>query len=239
MGKSVSYFSCGVFLSFLFAVECPLRAQVSNPSAWESFVTSKDNPVVSDTFRLQTFGKSGRDNWTYRTAGEASLLEEEDALRLPSGSSATFTSINPTGYEDKPKIEYTKQTVWIVCKDGKFDTSTQEVYLEYIDNNQISEPSTLLIDYKDLFGMTIDDFNVKNTHIIFNVTSYDEYKKSALFMTNLREKYKGFDNFKIFIQVFESMITTRSSINGINLNTISDINKSPLAQFISYAVNED
>lgn len=100
MGKSVSYFSCGVFLSFLFAVECPLRAQVSNPSAWESFVTSKDNPVVSDTFRLQTFGKSGRDNWTYRTAGEASLLEEEHALRLPSGSCATFTSINPTGYED-------------------------------------------------------------------------------------------------------------------------------------------
>ena len=143
------------------------------------------------------------------------------------------------GYEDKPKIEYTKQTVWIVCKDGKFDTSTQEVYLEYIENNQISEPSTLLIDHKDLFGMTIDDFNVKNTHIVFNVTSYDEYKKSALFMTNLREKYKGFDNFKIFIQVFESMITTRSSINGINLNTISDINKSPLAQFISYAVNED
>lgn len=99
MEKAVSHLSCGVLASFLCAFGCPIRAQVSNPSAWESFVNGKDNPVVSDTFRLQTFGKSAWDNWEYQPFGEASLLEEEQTLKLPNGSSVTFAPYSLSIYD--------------------------------------------------------------------------------------------------------------------------------------------
>ncbi len=99
MRKSVSNFSCGVLIFFLFAAGCPLRAQVSNPSAWESFVNSKDNPVVSDTFRLQTFGKSDRDNWIYQADKNVLPPGKEHTLRIPAGSSVAFTPFRLSLYE--------------------------------------------------------------------------------------------------------------------------------------------
>lgn len=137
MRKSVSYFCCGVLLSFLMAAGCPLRAQVSNPSAWESFVSSKDNPVVSDTFRLQTFGKSDRDNWIYQADKNVFPPGNEYALRIPVGSRVAFTPFRLSLYE---KVE--------ICTYLRGEHLTDEHKLQYIifRNNQTETVDVPLTD---------------------------------------------------------------------------------------------
>lgn len=65
-------------------------AQVSNPSTWEEFVKDEDMVLVIDTFRMQTFSQSEKDNWTYSVSGGAELSEEEHALKIPLGGSLTL-----------------------------------------------------------------------------------------------------------------------------------------------------
>ena len=148
MRKSVSYFCCGVLLSFLMAVGCPLRAQVSNPSAWESFVSSKDNPVVSDTFRLQTFGKSDRDNWIYQADKNVLPPGNEHTLRIPVGSRVAFTPFRLSLYE---KVE--------ICTYLRGEHLTREQTLQYqtFRNNQ-SQTLTVPLDTLYKYGW---QFNYK------------------------------------------------------------------------------
>ena len=66
MKKKVIHFVQYALIKILFfGAVYPLHAQISNPSSWESFVGSDENRLVSDTFRLQTFGKSVWDNWSF------------------------------------------------------------------------------------------------------------------------------------------------------------------------------
>lgn len=99
MKKKVLYFvQCSLVKISLFSAICPLQAQVSNPSSWQNFVNSNENVMVSDTFRLQTFGDSEWDNWEYTAVGKATVSPEDHTLELPIGSSAAFTSYSLTIY---------------------------------------------------------------------------------------------------------------------------------------------
>ena len=142
MRKSVSYFCCGALLSFWVAAGCPLRAQVSNPSVWKSFVSSKDNPVVSDTFRLQTFGKSDRDNWIYQADKNVFPPGNEYALRIPVGSRVAFTPFRLSLYE---KVE--------ICTYLRGEHLTREQTLQYqtFRNNQ-SQTLTVPLDTLYKYG---------------------------------------------------------------------------------------
>ncbi|MDO4757353.1 MAG: T9SS C-terminal target domain-containing protein, partial [Parabacteroides sp.] len=77
-----------------------LQAQVSNPSSWESFVHSTENILLNDTFRLQTFGKSTKDNWNFTLNGSASVVQDKNTLKIPLGSSVTFDPFSLTSYSD-------------------------------------------------------------------------------------------------------------------------------------------
>lgn len=99
MKKKVLHFvQCSLVKISLFSAICPLQAQVSNPSSWQNFVNSNENVMVSDTFRLQTFGDSEWDNWEYTAVGKATVSPEDHTLELPIGSSAAFTSYSLTIY---------------------------------------------------------------------------------------------------------------------------------------------
>ena len=77
---------CRLFISStILLLVAPLGAQVSNPSAWTEFVESSEMPQVIDTFRMQTFSQSEKDNWTYTLTGGAAISEEENALKIPLG----------------------------------------------------------------------------------------------------------------------------------------------------------
>ncbi len=71
--------------STILLLVAPLGAQVSNPSAWTEFVKSSEMPQVIDTFRMQTFSQSEKDNWNYTLTGGAAISEEENALKIPLG----------------------------------------------------------------------------------------------------------------------------------------------------------
>lgn len=71
----------------ILAILVPVRAQVSNPSAWGDFVKDKKMPHVIDTFRMQTFSQSEKDNWSFSVTNGALLSEEENALKIPLGGS--------------------------------------------------------------------------------------------------------------------------------------------------------
>lgn len=80
-------FACAVLLSSMV----PVRAQVpDNPSEWSAFVKGSRNPVISDTFRIQTFSQSAVDNWGYTVKNGTEVSNGENALKIPLGGSVSF-----------------------------------------------------------------------------------------------------------------------------------------------------
>ena len=101
MKKKVIHFVQSALVKILFfGASYQLHAQVSNPSSWESFVNSSNNTLVSDTFRLQTFGDSEWDNWEYDISGEATVVDKNHTLELPVGSSAAFSPYSLSLYNN-------------------------------------------------------------------------------------------------------------------------------------------
>lgn len=108
--KVIHFVQCALVKILFFGAGYPLHAQVTSPSSWESFVNSSDNTLVSDTFRLQTFGDSEWDNWGYSTRGETQILDVSSVnidklggkmeLRMPLGSSVKFEQYTPALYSD-------------------------------------------------------------------------------------------------------------------------------------------
>lgn len=88
----------------ILAILVPVRAQVSNPSAWGDFVKGKENPLVSDTFRMQTFSQSEVDNWNYTVGNGATLSDEQDKLMIPLGGNVSFEAYSMSDH----------QTVWAI-----------------------------------------------------------------------------------------------------------------------------
>lgn len=109
MKKEVIHFvQCALVKILFFGAGYPLHAQVSNPSSWESFVGSSDNTLVSDTFRLQTFGDSEWDNWEYLTTPNVTIVlnttDNSMTAKLPVGDSLFFSSFSTKHYQGT-KIE--------------------------------------------------------------------------------------------------------------------------------------
>ena len=99
MKKKVIRFVQYALVNILFFISVyPLHAQVSNPSSWESFVSSDKNILVSDTFRRQTFGNSEWDNWEYTLTVKSSLIQDKHTIKIPVGSGIILAqSENPVG----------------------------------------------------------------------------------------------------------------------------------------------
>lgn len=99
---------CRLFISSAVPLMVvPLGAQVSNPSAWTEFVKSSEMPQIIDTFRMQTFSQSDKDNWNYTLTGGAVLSEEENALKIPLGGRIEL--------EPYSLIESQRVVVGVVC----------------------------------------------------------------------------------------------------------------------------
>ena len=84
----------------ILAILVPVRAQVSNPSAWGDFVKGKENPLVVDTFRMQTFSQSVSNNWNYKITGKANIPEGKKTLVVPPGSSVVFEPFDVNHYQN-------------------------------------------------------------------------------------------------------------------------------------------
>ena len=99
---------CRLFVSSAILLPvAPLGAQVSDPSAWTEFVESSDMPQIIDTFRMQTFSQSDKDNWTYTLSGGAALSEEENAMKIPLEGRI---DLDPYSL-----VEYQRVSVGVVC----------------------------------------------------------------------------------------------------------------------------
>ncbi|WP_455642130.1 T9SS type A sorting domain-containing protein [Parabacteroides johnsonii] len=101
MKKKVIHFVQYALIKILFfGAVYPLHAQISNPSSWESFVGSDENRLVSDTFRLQTFGKSVWDNWPFILNGESSVVADKYTMKIPVGSGTAFHPFSLSIYDE-------------------------------------------------------------------------------------------------------------------------------------------
>lgn len=72
------------------------RAQIPAPADWANFVKSSANPMVRDTFRLQTFSGLPTDNWRYTAEGSASLFNAAEVGIANQGGSYSL-KIEPGG----------------------------------------------------------------------------------------------------------------------------------------------
>ena len=96
----------------ILAILVPVRAQVSNPSVWGDFVKGKENPLVVDTFRMQTFSQSDVDNWQYTVGNGAIVLKEEKKLKIPLGGNVSFESYSLESFQRvSAVITFTVQSV--------------------------------------------------------------------------------------------------------------------------------
>ena len=98
-----------LYAALLF-IQPALRAQVSNPSTWETFVAGKSNVSTRDTFLTQTFAQSPTDNWAYTTSGDVSIVDLAETiipdahgpqgLRMPMSARVNFEHFPLDGYEE-------------------------------------------------------------------------------------------------------------------------------------------
>lgn len=99
------------FLSIFSAVSFPATAQsLPDPADWKQFVGSPANPLLRDTFRLQTFAQSEAGNWSYTTEGSSAIFNAAEAgianqgggysLKMEPGSLVRFPAYTPAGHTD-------------------------------------------------------------------------------------------------------------------------------------------
>ena len=108
--RVLQFAQCVLTKIIFFSTIIPLHAQVPNPSLWESFVKSDKNILISDTFRLQTFGDSEWDNWEYTTSGSTRIqnvssinidkLGGKMGLQMSLQSRINFIKYDPSLYTD-------------------------------------------------------------------------------------------------------------------------------------------
>lgn len=80
-------FACAVLLSSMV----PVRAQVpDNPSEWSAFVKGRGNPLVIDTFRMQTFSGTSIDNWEYTVGNGTTWDKNLKKLKIPLGGTLSL-----------------------------------------------------------------------------------------------------------------------------------------------------
>lgn len=106
-------FSVLLSLSFVFQ---SVKAQLSDPAGWREFVDSNENVLISDTFRLQTFGDSKGDNWNYQTQGSVKIMDVSSVdidnlggkmgLRISPGASLLFSKYDRTHSDVSVNLYY-------------------------------------------------------------------------------------------------------------------------------------
>ena len=108
MKANVKCYLAYICTSVLLATPSAIQAQSTHLDSWSSLVQSKtSNPIVIDTFMLQTFQGRSIDTWSYTVSGQtaieditkldASLKEHgTKALKLQKGSAVRFNSFNLT-----------------------------------------------------------------------------------------------------------------------------------------------
>lgn len=104
-----------VLLSLPFAFQS-VKAQLSDPAGWHEFVNSNENVLISDTFRLQTFGDLKEDNWNYQTLGTVKIMDVSSVniddlggkmgLRISSGASLLFSKYDRTHSDVSVSLYY-------------------------------------------------------------------------------------------------------------------------------------
>ena len=104
----LAYLFAGIFVSTSFFVQ----AQSVQPNSWSSFVQSKiTNPLVIDTFLLQTFQGKSTDNWNYTVEKGSVSIEDithldksvgahgDKALKIRSNTEVKFDHYDVTPFD--------------------------------------------------------------------------------------------------------------------------------------------
>ena len=107
MKANVKCYLAYICTSVLLATPLAIQAQSTHLDSWSSLVQSKtSNPIVIDTFMLQTFQGRSIDNWNYTVSGQKTVEDITDldvaslnahgtkALKLQKGSAVSFKSFN-------------------------------------------------------------------------------------------------------------------------------------------------
>lgn len=208
MKKKVLHFvQCSLVKISLFSAICPLQAQVSNPSSWQSFVNSNENVMVSDTFRLQTFGDSEWDNWEYTATQNVAIVNNPKdntmTVKLPIEDSLFFKPFQAMLYQD------IKINVRIA---GNHLMPTEK--LSFISNHSNGDKTTLVYspsksdDFFDYKTETISE----NPFTISFVTSPKAPKtKNGYYMTNKVFAYGNIPIYSLFTGTGNWNDTTRWS----------------------------
>lgn len=104
----LAYLFAGIFISTSFFVQ----AQSVQPNSWSSFVQNKiTNPLVIDTFLLQTFQGKSTDNWNYTVEKGSVSIEDitnldksvgahgDKALKIQSNTEVKFDHYDVTPFD--------------------------------------------------------------------------------------------------------------------------------------------
>lgn len=196
MRKTILLFvQCALFIS---AIQ-PLRAQVSNPSFWESFVNSDENTLVSDTFRLQTFGDSEWDNWEYTTTGTTKIddlspdnidkMGGKMGLRMSLGSEIYFQPYNLDSYTNvRIEFYFGGRTLY------PGDKLTCRIYRKTEETTHILSSVT-----KDNTNCKFDSVIVKNTPLRFDLyTATTSSHKSSYYGLQYAFAYGDVPSYSLF-----------------------------------------
>lgn len=107
--NTTSSVRCFLIGTMLVLIQLFGWSQVSDPSSWSMFVTGDENPLLTDTFRMQTFNDLATDNWTYTAVGQVELFDPSTVPFLSDASDGMAIRLLPEGeiiFDDYPLSIY-------------------------------------------------------------------------------------------------------------------------------------
>lgn len=185
----IRFVRCALVKMLFFGAVYPLHAQVSNPSSWESFVGSNANTLVSDTFRLQTFGISEWDNWEYTLTGNSSLVQEKHTIKIPIGSRITFQPFSLSHYTN----------VYIMVHIAGLNLKPGESLLFNVYRNNADETIKANTPEKGKDFMSYKDLIIGSNPSAFSITtSPGDNTSNGYYMTDSLCAYGNIPSYSLF-----------------------------------------
>ncbi len=152
-------------------------------------VDSDANVLVSDTFRLQTFGNSEQDNWEYTLTGSSSLVQEKYTIKIPVGSGIVFQPFLLTNYTN----------VKIVSHIAGLNLKPDESLLFNVHRNNTDELITGNTPEQGKDFMGYKYLTIGNNPSSFTITtSKGTNTQNGYYMTNSTLAYGSIPSYSLF-----------------------------------------
>lgn len=220
-----------------------LQSQTLSPDQWESFISTNNTTLVSDTFRMQRFENGIQDNWSYIVEGNHSIIDaslnglnrtnERKLMKLELNSSLHFsTVVSPLHQTVRGGLNYTGKNLMkgehiqiILHEEAKLDTVTLSSI--NIDNSIIEQKHVKI--GRTIYGIGLQVakpsastkngyYSVDSVYLLGNIPAYSLFQGKSFWNDTLSWSHLPAERHRHALIKGQVSITSDTQCDEVSLN---------------------